>query len=625
MIPHRDEILRPAVSTDATAVPRYNLVRPDGTIIEKNVAMRLSNPVAREGTPISKAVLDEMLAASGVTTGTATAYTLAQEEYTLFDGAPVRFRLHTASGDGATLNINGTGAKPLRDMMGEPMAGGVPAGTWLTAYYSAAAGAYVLAGGEAVRALYGEQYTVDDAVAHIKDVPADALPYAEIGEIGGMTYKINVGTEAAPVYELRSAEVTEAKSVGVNLFDIIGETDTHYDSTIISGDTLTVFIDGRYARGETYIIKVKPYTTYHILYDVSCGGNATGHIVSIKNATESVWVSYINSSPYFDTGNSDKIYVDFSCHGDGWAKYKNIMIAEGATALPYTPYFHDILPIPEAVRALDGYGWGYSATIRNYVDLKHRKFVKMVNKLILDGSNTVWNVYEGNALYNTGLMNDAKKQQSSGLYALCAEIPEHKTIEGRLDNDYIERVSQDVGIQINNVKNVWGLNECTSDAFNAYLANNPITLYYELAEPIITDISDILPADNFLHIEAGGTITAVNEYGYAVPTTITYQRDVLANRASIFALEKLRLAMELLASIDYVDDTVSAAIAAAVAPLAKANLSNVSGTFGGVVKANAAAVANLGTAQVRNVTISATDLTAGSSALATGDSYRVYS
>ena len=57
---------------------------------------------------------------------------------------------------------------------------------------------------------------------------------------------------------------------------------------------------------------------------------------------------------------------------------------------------------------------------------------------------------------------------------------------------------------------------------------------------------------------------------------------------------------------------------------AKSDLSNASGTLGGQVVANATAVATLGTAQVRNTKISATDLTAGSSALATGDSYHVY-
>lgn len=61
-----------------------------------------------------------------------------------------------------------------------------------------------------------------------------------------------------------------------------------------------------------------------------------------------------------------------------------------------------------------------------------------------------------------------------------------------------------------------------------------------------------------------------------------------------------------------------------VRDLAKADLSNASGTLGGQVVANAAAVATLGTAQVRNTKIGTTDMTAGSSALATGDSYHVY-
>ena len=48
------------------------------------------------------------------------------------------------------------------------------------------------------------------------------------------------------------------------------------------------------------------------------------------------------------------------------------------------------------------------------------------------------------------------------------------------------------------------------------------------------------------------------------------------------------------------------------------------GTFAGQVNANATAVANVGTAQVRNITASTTDLTAGTSELATGTIYFVY-
>jgi hypothetical protein len=45
---------------------------------------------------------------------------------------------------------------------------------------------------------------------------------------------------------------------------------------------------------------------------------------------------------------------------------------------------------------------------------------------------------------------------------------------------------------------------------------------YALAEPIETDITDLFADENFIEVEGGGTIRAVNEYNNAVPTTITY-------------------------------------------------------------------------------------------------------
>lgn len=65
-------------------------------------------------------------------------------------------------------------------------------------------------------------------------------------------------------------------------------------------------------------------------------------------------------------------------------------------------------------------------------------------------------------------------------------------------------------------------------------------------------------------------------------------------------------------------------VAAELEKRAKSDLSNASGTLGGRVVANAAAVATIGTAQVRNIKAGTADLTAGSSALATGEIYFVY-
>jgi hypothetical protein len=68
----------------------------------------------------------------------------------------------------------------------------------------------------------------------------------------------------------------------------------------------------------------------------------------------------------------------------------------------------------------------------------------------------------------------------------------------------------------------------TVEAFKAYLAaqyaaGTPVTFVYALATPEETDISDILPADNLLGVEGGGTITSVNENAFSVPTEIVYQ------------------------------------------------------------------------------------------------------
>lgn len=143
----RDEVLEKALSTDETAIPRFNIYGEDGSVLYRNARLELANRVVTPGTPINKVALDEILAASGVTGGTSTAYTLAQDNFTLADGAPVRFRIHAASGSPATLNTNATGAKAIKTVTNGDMPAAIPAGMWLDAVYSASADAYILTGG----------------------------------------------------------------------------------------------------------------------------------------------------------------------------------------------------------------------------------------------------------------------------------------------------------------------------------------------------------------------------------------------------------------------------------------------------------------------------------------------
>lgn len=142
----QNEVLEKALSTDTSVIPRFRIKTADGTVVADFATIELLNPVAMPGMAVDKQAMDECLAASGVTGGSSTALTLAQTGFSLFDGAPVHFKLHVDSGDEPTLNTNGTGAKKLLVSKDSALPAGTPAGTWLTAIYSTTFGAYVVQG-----------------------------------------------------------------------------------------------------------------------------------------------------------------------------------------------------------------------------------------------------------------------------------------------------------------------------------------------------------------------------------------------------------------------------------------------------------------------------------------------
>lgn len=143
-IKRQDEVLAKAVSTDATVIPRYDIKRPDGTKVAESVALELKNTVVNEGTAINKQLLDEILAASGTAGGTASALTLAQEGFALVDGAEVRIKSTYNLAGGATLNVNGTGAKTICTASGQEVKGGIKAGVWMVLIYSSVLDGYVI-------------------------------------------------------------------------------------------------------------------------------------------------------------------------------------------------------------------------------------------------------------------------------------------------------------------------------------------------------------------------------------------------------------------------------------------------------------------------------------------------
>lgn len=336
---------------------------------------------------------------------------------------------------------------------------------------------------------------------------------------------LNKGESALPYQPyftgLRDSKVTAVESVGANLY--CGSKTTEYSGnnitykwdkeeqiiTITSTSSVTTelfvplenVID--IVGGETYSIKsviLENTSTLNWLFGIcdsnrryatSEGYSALSDMTSVKTYT------------FAKDAHIDMLHIFVSSGGAGSVNVKfKLMLNKGTTALPYSPYFKNTFQIPEAVQALEGYGQGISKEYHNKIVLDPtegvKKFVKQVSKKVLNGSEA-WVLYNGNMFTD---YFDAISPDSS-------PIVHDSKFEVKIFSGASKFYVRTYGAY-------------TVDTWKAYLAENPMTVVYQLLSPVETDLSDYFGNDNLIGVEAGGTITAVNEYEYDVPFTINY-------------------------------------------------------------------------------------------------------
>lgn len=203
-------------------------------------------------------------------------------------------------------------------------------------------------------------------------------------------------------------------------------------------------------------------------------------------------------------------------------RFKNIKVTTDTTDTTYSPYHKHTFAIPEAVQALDGYGWGIagaSRTIFNGVewdDNGKATFVKKVGKVVYNGTET----------WSRGTYQDAIKFEVG--------VPTMKPNGAICVDRYPNGIPSTTGVPCA-APTPWSV-ICfptnppdTVAEWKAQLAQwaaegDPLTVYYELAEPIVTDISHLITDDNLIPVEGGGVIIAQNENEEAAPSTIIYQK-----------------------------------------------------------------------------------------------------
>lgn len=171
-------------------------------------------------------------------------------------------------------------------------------------------------------------------------------------------------------------------------------------------------------------------------------------------------------------------------------------------------------PIPEPIRNLPGYGWS-AGTARNYVDYENKKYYQCVQSV--DLGTLSWRIGDS-VSFETFQLKGQKLTKNYGIAPniLCSKYPT------KTQNELWGKTNV-TGITTNaNVDGCVHVNDTSyTDTAAFKQAMQGVILYYELASPIVTDISTLID-DDFLRnieVEAKGSITFKNSNGdsYRIP------------------------------------------------------------------------------------------------------------
>ena len=326
-------------------------------------------------------------------------------------------------------------------------------------------------------------------------------------------YKYNAG-------ELKSAPVNNLKIIGKNILSVDGELSIATYKIL----KLPFYIE----KGETVVL------TATVVSATASNGTNVLHNGSIENGS-SIWSLSVgkHTTTIKASGRSDLIRIyaggDFQESQGQTLVLKDIQLERGTKATDYSPYKEENRAIPQAVLDLEGYGWS-AGTAKNWVDWEKKEYHREVGSVDL-GSKNWWNNPETSTskqrftCYGTGIKINPVSDGVSNLLT-CPYVTETWTnIVSNADKDKI------ISALMDSENSYVAVRDSTyTDVASFKKSVQGVLLYYELAEPEIIDISDILPDDNLLEVEEGGTITFENSNGdgfrIPVPSEIVYQKKV---------------------------------------------------------------------------------------------------
>jgi hypothetical protein len=361
------------------------------------------------------------------------------------------------------------------------------------------------------------RFETDSETAYAKTVPTGAKLMG-VKSIGGHSEVIDG--------EIVSAGTEEVVEQGKNLFDYTDK--TYHGANVNKVENGVIYTKGltTTALNIPTIAENKYTLSFKVKSNAANQGGLRWSLQKGKNTSYAHDSSLIKSEVGYAANTEYQAVVTFVADTDFVSlctivgMIYDVQLENGDTATNYSPFYQTAYQIPEAIRNLPGYGWS-AGTARNYVDYENKRYVQCVSSV--DLGTLSWRVGDS-VSFETFQLKGQKltKNYDIAPNILCSKYP------AKTQNELWGKTNV-TGITTNaNVDGCVHVNDTSyTDATAFKQAMQGVILYYELANPIVTDISSILP-DDFLRnieVEAGGSVTFKNSndsYRIPVPSEEEY-------------------------------------------------------------------------------------------------------
>lgn len=336
----------------------------------------------------------------------------------------------------------------------------------------------------------------DTTTAYSKSVPSGAIG-CQINQIGGMSYKSEnlivltdeTKTVSSVTFTIQNGKISSSGTptttgwIKIKEFTLNAGTYSYADLT--TNTSKVYLVTSNY---------VQLATTFTLSETTTIFIGKTGNDI-INNGNVS------NSMPMLVSGSTPP-----TTWSEGFSGIRNTAVSQ-LTIKDSNNVTKATFTIPSQIQALDGYGWGISESVCNYIDFERKVFVQKVGRVDLGTLTWNYNALGEPSYFYASIANAVNSiNVSCSLYESAVVLPTNT-------EDKIICITQNQ-VRIRD-------NELEGSIVDLNTKLNGVYLYYERATPVETDISAYLTTDT-IDVEPLGTLEFTNTYSQDVPSDIDY-------------------------------------------------------------------------------------------------------